>query len=54
VTLLDAAAHYERGPWRFALNISNLANKQYNSICYHGQCYQGTLRTATLTARYKF
>ncbi|WP_426389458.1 TonB-dependent siderophore receptor [Variovorax sp. R-27] len=54
VTLVDAAVHYETGPWRFALNVSNLANKKYNSICYHGECYQGTLRAATLTARYKF
>nr|WP_307867086.1 TonB-dependent receptor [Variovorax sp. E3] len=54
VTLFDAAAHYERGPWRFALNISNLADKKYNSICYHGECYQGTRRTATLTARYRW
>lgn len=54
VTLLDAVAHYERGPWRFALNVSNLADKKYNSICYHGECYQGTRRTATLTARYRW
>jgi iron complex outermembrane receptor protein len=54
VTLFDAAVHYERGPWRFALNISNLADKKYNTICYHGECYQGTRRAATLTARYKF
>lgn len=54
VTLIDASAHYERGPWRFALNVSNLADKKYNAICYHGECYQGTRRSATLTARYKF
>ncbi len=54
VTLLDAALHYERGPWRVALNVSNLADKKYNSICYHGECYQGTRRTATLTARYRW
>ena len=54
VTLFDAAMHYERGPWRFALNIANLANKKYHSICYHGECYQGTFRTATFTARYRW
>jgi iron complex outermembrane receptor protein len=54
VTLFDASAHYERGPWRFALNVSNLADKKYNAICYHGECYQGTRRAATLTARYRF
>jgi iron complex outermembrane receptor protein len=54
VTLFDASAHYERGPWRFALNVSNRADKKYNAICYHGECYQGTRRAATLTARYRF
>jgi iron complex outermembrane receptor protein len=54
VTLFDAVVSYERGPWRFALNVTNLANKKYNSICYHGECYQGMDRAATLTARYRW
>ena len=54
VTLFDAAVHYETGPWRLALNIANLANKKYNTICYHGECYQGAERAATLTATYRF
>ncbi|MDQ0045309.1 TonB-dependent siderophore receptor [Variovorax boronicumulans] len=54
VTLADASVHYERGPWRFALSVSNLFDRKYLSICYHGECYRGNLRTATLTARYRF
>ncbi|CAN5502314.1 TonB-dependent siderophore receptor [soil metagenome] len=54
VTLIDAALHYEQGPWRLALNVSNLLNKDYNAICYHGECYRGNLRNATVTARYRF
>jgi iron complex outermembrane recepter protein len=54
VTLLDAAVHFEDGPWRLALNISNLLDRNYFSICYHGECYRGAERTATLTAKYSF
>jgi iron complex outermembrane recepter protein len=54
VTLLDAALHCDSGAWRFALNISNLANKTYNTICYHGECYQGAERALTASARYRF
>lgn len=54
VTLVDAAVHFEEGPWRFALNIGNLLDKKYFSICYHGECYRGAERAATLTAKYSF
>ena len=54
VTLADAAVHYERGPWRFALNVSNLFNKKYIAGCYQASCYRGTERLATLSARYRF
>lgn len=54
VTLVDAALHYEQGPWRLALNVSNLFDKDYKAICYHGECYRGNLRSATVTARYRF
>lgn len=54
VTLLDAALRYTRGPWRLALNVGNLTNKKYFSICYHGECYRGAERNATLSARYSF
>lgn len=54
VTLVDASLHYEQGPWRLALNLSNLMNRDYHAICYHGECYRGNLRSATVTARYRF
>ncbi len=58
-TLFDAALQYETGPWRFALNVQNLANKEYVSTCYQAvsdgsQCLYGQERTAVLTARYRF
>ncbi|MBO9643448.1 MAG: TonB-dependent siderophore receptor, partial [Pseudacidovorax sp.] len=54
VALMDAAIRYETGPWRFALNVSNLFDKKYFSICYHAECYRGAERAATLSARYSF
>lgn len=54
VALADATVHYETGPWRLALNVSNLFNKQYYSICYTGECYQGAERTVVMTARYRW
>jgi len=58
-TLFDAALQYETGPWRFALNVQNLANKEYVSTCYQAvgdgnQCLYGQERIAALTARYRF
>jgi len=52
-TLVDAAIHYERGPWRFALNVSNLANKKYVATCSSG-CLWGSERTAVLSAKYRW
>ncbi|MGH8445306.1 MAG: TonB-dependent siderophore receptor, partial [Solimonas sp.] len=54
VTLADAVIHYEPGAWRFAINVSNLFDREYNSICYHRECYQGAERSWTLTTRYRF
>ncbi|WMD20869.1 TonB-dependent siderophore receptor [Achromobacter seleniivolatilans] len=54
VTLADATVHYETGPWRLALNVSNLFNKEYYSICYSGECYRGAERTVVMTARYRW
>jgi iron complex outermembrane receptor protein len=53
-TVFDAAVHYETGGWRLALNVSNLLNKEYFSICYHGECYRAAERAATLSAKYRF
>ncbi|QSI32376.1 TonB-dependent siderophore receptor [Variovorax sp. RKNM96] len=53
-TVLDAAIRYEQGPWRYALNVSNLGDKKYIASCYVDSCYSGARRSITLTARYKF
>ena len=45
---------YETGRWLLRLNASNLLNKQYNTICYHGECYLGAERTVTATLKYRF
>ncbi|MFL9925419.1 TonB-dependent siderophore receptor [Herbaspirillum lusitanum] len=52
--LASAMLRYELGPWRFRLNASNLFNRKYNSICYHGECYLGAERNLTATIRYRF
>lgn len=52
-TLFDAAIHYDSGPWRFALNGSNLANKKYLATCSSG-CLWGSERSVVLSAKYRF
>lgn len=54
VALADAVVHYEKGPWRLALNATNLFNRDYYSICYMGECYRGAERTLMMTARYRW
>jgi iron complex outermembrane receptor protein len=52
-TLLDAMLSYSSGPWRLALNVTNLADKVQISTCLaRGDCFYGQRRTAALTARY--
>jgi len=53
-TLLNVLVRYNYGAWRFTLNVTNLLDKQYNTICYHGECYLGRERAMTATARYRF
>lgn len=53
-TLVNAMMRYDVGQWRFSLNASNLFDRKYNTICYHGECYLGAERTVTATARYRF
>lgn len=58
-TLLDAALHYDTGPWRLALNIRNLTDKEHIATCFESvgggnQCLYGQERTAVLSARYRF
>ncbi|WP_122317231.1 TonB-dependent siderophore receptor [Pseudomonas cichorii] len=61
-TLFDAAAHYDianiNSPMdnlRLALNISNLANKEYVASCYYySWCWYGAQRTVQASATYRW
>lgn len=59
-TLWDAAIRYDVGRigavgTQFALNVSNLSDRQYVSTCGGvSSCYYGTGRTVTLTARFSW
>jgi iron complex outermembrane receptor protein len=53
-SLLGGMLKYETGPWLMRLNASNLLNKRYNTICYHGECYLGAERAITATVKYRF
>ena len=54
VALVDASAHYQRGPWRFALNVSNLAQREYVSSRAYGGYYPGSERSWLATVKYRF
>ncbi|WP_338263525.1 TonB-dependent siderophore receptor [Corallococcus caeni] len=52
-TLVDANVHYERGPWRAAINASNLGDKAYVSSCSSAAaCFYGERRRASATVGY--
>lgn len=53
-TLVDAAIRYDQGPWRFALNVANLFDKDYVASRAYGGYYPGAERSFTLSARYRF
>lgn len=54
-TVFDAAVYYTTGPWRFALNARNLADKQYIAGCSSANaCFTGDPRMIMLTANYNF
>lgn len=53
-TLWDAAVRYDAGPWRLALNVANLFNRQYYAGRAYGAYYRGAERSVLLTARYRF
>lgn len=53
-SLFSGMLKYETGPWLLRLNASNLLNKRYNTICYHGECYLGAERAVTATLKYRF
>ncbi|WP_321892345.1 TonB-dependent siderophore receptor [Paraburkholderia tropica] len=54
-TLVDLALHYEMRNWRFALNASNLFDRQYVAACASAtQCFWGVRREVIGTARYQW
>ena len=55
VTLFDAMAAWETGPWRFALNVNNLADEDHIAVCLaRGDCWFGSRRKVILTADYRW
>lgn len=55
VTLADALVSYETGAWRWALNVNNLTDKRYFSICMgRGDCWFGARRNVGLSATFVF
>ena len=55
VTLADALLSYDTGAWRWALNVNNLTDKRYFSICMgRGDCWFGARRNIGLSASYSF
>ncbi|ALN64277.1 tonB-dependent siderophore receptor family protein [Lysobacter antibioticus] len=55
VTLADAMVSFETGAWRWALNVNNLTDKRYFSICMgRGDCWFGARRNIGLSATFTF
>jgi iron complex outermembrane receptor protein len=53
-TVADAAVRYDTGPWRFAVNVSNLFDRAYLSGRAYGSYFRGAERNVTVTARYRW
>lgn len=54
-TLVDAMLGFDSGPWRYTLNVQNVADKEYFSTCLNrGDCWFGARRNVVLSAKYKF
>ncbi|MBV7534937.1 TonB-dependent siderophore receptor [Duganella sp. sic0402] len=53
-TVADAAIRYDTGPWRLALNVSNLFDKEYLSGRAYGSYFRGAERNVILTAKYRW
>jgi iron complex outermembrane receptor protein len=54
-TLVDLAMHYDWRNWRFAVNASNLFDRQYVAACASAtQCFYGIRREVIGTARYQW
>lgn len=55
LTLLDAMAAWETGPWRLALNVNNLADKTYVATCLRrGDCWWGARRNVVASVTYRY
>jgi iron complex outermembrane receptor protein len=52
-TVLDAMASYATGPWKLALNISNLGDKTYIASCPY-RCFYGEPRKAIGSVTYRW
>lgn len=52
-TLFDAMISYETGPWRFAVNANNIADKQYVAVC-QSACFYGEGRRIIGSASYRW
>lgn len=52
-SVIDAMASYTTGPWRLALNISNLADKTYLAMCPYS-CSYGEPRKVIGTVSYRW
>lgn len=51
----DAAIHYETKNWRFAVNVTNIADKIYVGSCSTpNACFYGDRRRAVASASYKW
>ena len=54
-TLFDLLVAYDQRPWRFALNVSNVADKTTIATCLErGDCWFGTQRQAVVSAAYRW
>jgi iron complex outermembrane recepter protein len=55
LTLFDAMAAWETGPWRLALNVNNLADKTYVATCLRrGDCWWGARRNVVASVAYRY
>lgn len=53
--LFDAAVHYVRDGWRFALNVSNIADRRYVGACSAiTSCNYGEVRRFTASVGYRW
>lgn len=54
-TVVDAAVHYERDGWRYAINATNLGDRTYVSSCAGASfCYYGERLRVTGSVSYKW